>query len=356
MAINLKTWAPLGIAIVLGTVAAKIGHDMLSRKPPERIVVQKVTQVVVAKDDLPPGAQLKVTDLVANTVSDGTLPPGAFDIPERLANRVTTVALRKGQPIYESMLAPVGSSNGLTAIVPDGMRAVTMEINEVSGVAGLIVPGCHVDVVTSLQAENGQMMSRTVARSLQIVAVGRKYSETPPPQANGANGQANGQPIIRDDTEAPMARSVTLLVTPKQAELIDLATHTGTPRLVLRGSRDSKADISDELSEGVTVAELRGAPRESWTAVIAKFFQPLSVLAQQPGMMVAANKPGSNSTPVASTQPYRVFRQVTIIRRTSEQTQQLEVPHEAPRLPNVANTDKSDAVPGAGISVPQGDE
>src|SRR5579862_4630251 len=144
---NLKNWAPLVIAIVLGGIAAKIGHDMLSRKPADHVVVQKVTHVVVAKDDLPPGSSLKPGDLVVNSVADGTVPPEAFDAPERLTGRVTTVALRKGQPIFENMLASTGSSQGLTAIVPEGMRAVTMEINEFSGVAGLLVPGCRVDVV-----------------------------------------------------------------------------------------------------------------------------------------------------------------------------------------------------------------
>jgi pilus assembly protein CpaB len=352
MASNLKTWAPLIAAIVLGGVAAKIGHDMLSRKPAERVVVQKVTHIVVANCDIPPGASLKPADLASNTVADSTVPPGSFDMPERLANRVTTVALRKGQPIYENMLAPEGSSKGLTAIVPDGMRAVTMEINEVSGVAGLIVPGCRVDVVTSLQAENGQMMSRTVARSLQIVAVGRKYSDVPPVQITGKD-----QPIIRDDTEAPLARSVTLLVTPKEAEILDLATHTGTPRLILRGSRDSRGDTSDDSSDGVTVAELRGIPHESWTSVLAKFFQPLSLLAQQQQAIAGAPANPAAPTPVIapSTQPY-LYRQVTVIRRTTEQTQRVEVPKQ-PQLPNVVNTDNSDAIPGGkGSSVPQGDE
>jgi Flp pilus assembly protein CpaB len=227
------------------------------------------------------------------------------------------------------------------------MRAVTMEINETSGVAGLIVPGCRVDVVTSLQAENGQMMSRTVARSLQIVAVGRKYSDVTPSQQGGNKDQ----PIIRDDTEAPMARSVTLLVTPKEAEILDLATHTGTPRLILRGSRDSKGDTSDDFSEGVTVGELRGAPQESWTSKLSKTLQSLALLSQ-PGAKSAA----TTQVIAPSTEPNRQFRQVTIIRRTTEQTQRVEVPSE-PVLPNVVNTDNSDAIPGGkGSSVPQGDE
>jgi pilus assembly protein CpaB len=351
MASNLKTWAPLIAAIVLGGIAAKVGHDMLSRKPTERVVVQKVTHIVVANSDIPPGSSLKPLDLASNTIADSTVPPGSFDMPERLANRVTTVALRKGQPIYESMLAPEGTSKGLTAIVPDGMRAVTMEINETSGVAGLIVPGCRVDVVTSLQAENGQMMSRTVARSLQIVAVGRKYADVPSPQSAGKD-----QPVYHDDSDAPLARSVTLLVTPKEAEILDLATHTGTPRLILRGSRESKGDGTDDFSEGVTVAELRGTPHESWTAKLSKLFQPLALLSQP--QAVAGTPAKSAATPVIapSTQPYRAFRDVTVIRRTTEQTQRVEVPID-PRLPNVVNTDNSDAIPGGkGSSVPQGDE
>src|SRR5690349_14778393 len=208
---NVKTWAPLAIAIVLGGIAAKVGHDMLAQRPAAKSVVVNVARVVVAKDNVAAGAALKATDLATSNVAEGSVAPGSFAEVNQLVNRVVTMPVIKGQPILENMLAPEGSGKGLTAIVPDGMRAVTLEVNEVSGVAGLLATGCHVDIVTTLAGggDASSMISRTVARNLPIVAVGRRLSE----------------PGKEEGPEAQLARTVTLLVTPRQAELIDLATH-----------------------------------------------------------------------------------------------------------------------------------
>src|SRR4051794_3127236 len=124
MAINLKTWVPLAVAVVMGTVAAKIGHDMINRKPPEKTVEVRVARVVVAKENVAAGSPLKVTDLAIAKVDEKIAPAGALGSVEDLMGRVVKMALVKGQPVLETMLAPKGSAVGLTAIVPDGMRAV----------------------------------------------------------------------------------------------------------------------------------------------------------------------------------------------------------------------------------------
>jgi pilus assembly protein CpaB len=349
MDFNAKKWGPLVAAIVLGGIAAKAGFDVVSHRPSEKVIVQKVTHVVAAKDDLPPGSSLRVIDLVATNVPESSSPGGTFDSPERLVGRVTTVPLRKGQPVFETMLAPEGSSRGLTAVVPEGMRAVTMEINEFSGVAGLIVPGCKVDVVSTFPSDNGQMMTKTVCRSLRIMAVGRKYNDPTP-----KDGKEKEPPSPRDgDAEPPLARSVTLLVTPREAEILDLAAHTGSPRLVLRSSRDGKDDLRSGMSEGVTVAELRNtstAKPSAWVTVLTNIFSQTAKANAPAKATVQVVDDTRLSDPLnlfgqhPSTQPSN-FRQVTVIRATKEETVRVETPVHEVRRGVLVNTDSSDAIP-----------
>ena len=116
---NAKAWMPLGVAIVLGGIAAKVGRDMLARKDgPGKSVTVQVTQVAVAKDNITPGTALKLDILLSNSVPEANLPIGAFRDRASLVNRVVTTSVMKGQPILENMLAPEGTSKGLTAIVP----------------------------------------------------------------------------------------------------------------------------------------------------------------------------------------------------------------------------------------------
>lgn len=341
MAINIKTWGPLAAAIVLGGFAAKAGYDVMSRRPPEKVVVQKVSRVAIAKEDIAAGTELTVGDVAISNVPEATATTGTFDSADRLAKRVTSVTIKKGQPIFEAMLAPEGSGSGLTAVVPEGMRAVTMEINEVSGVAGLIMPGCRVDVVSTFPNENGQMMTKTVCKALKIVAVGRKYSDSKTNQ-NQAAQPANGE-------EAPMFRSVTLLVTAHEAEVLDLAAHTGSPRLVLRSSHDTKDEEQGGMSEGVTVAELRGG--KSTAAIAPQQLNPWSDFFSK-----LVNEVSPKSSPQVAdgrlTDPAGLFgqpatqptRQVTIIRNTREQSVQMNVDHD--RGTSIANTDTSSEIPG----------
>lgn len=321
---NVKAWAPLIVAIVLGGVAAKVGRDMLSRKDAPQKITVNVTRLVVAKENIAPGTALKAIDLVANSVPETSVTPGTFRDPVVLMNRVLTMPVLKGQPILENMLAPEGTTKGLPAIVPDGMRAVTLEVNETSGVAGMLAPGCRIDMVTTLAGEGGQMLARTIARNLQIIAVGRRFSDP-----------AAKEPGKEDAAEQAPARTVTLLATPREAQLIDLAVHTGSPRLVLRGSRDSRGDLQNDL-ESVTLAELRGSGDRS-SGLNGAFTKLIETIAKA----TPPTKPTTlfNDAPTQpTTKPVEQTRMVTIIRNTKEQAVQIETRVE-PRASTLADTD-----------------
>jgi Flp pilus assembly protein CpaB len=130
------------------------------------------------------------------------------------------------------------------------MRAIAMDVNETSSVAGLIVPGCHVDIVSTLGADNDHMVARTVAQDIPVVAVGQRLSAQRP----------------EGDKSDGSYRTVTLLATPHNAELIELAANTSRCRLVLRGEGD-KARTD---SHGVRLVELEGnAPDENQSPVVS---------------------------------------------------------------------------------------
>lgn len=237
---NWKTFIPLLLAIVLGLVAAKVARDTLNRQH-QPAPQGNLTSIVVTKRSITPGQELNAEDLTLGQVSRETAPEQSFDSIASVLNRTAKVELVKGQAVVEPLLAEKGSGSGLQALVPAGMRAITIEVNEFSGVGGMIAPGSRVDVVATIQGSNGDEMSaRTIVQNVKITAVGQRVTSR-----RDAKEDAAAQEVFR---------SVTILCSPEEAESIELATTTGRPWLVLRGNRDEERIETD----GVTVTSLRG--------------------------------------------------------------------------------------------------
>jgi pilus assembly protein CpaB len=275
---NFKTWTPLALAVVLGLIAAKVARDTLAhsrdRARPNSI------RVVVAKAPVAPGQELTAEMLTTGPIAAEVPPPGTFAEPGPLVGRITAAPLFAGQPLVETLLAPSGAAAGLQALVPRGMRAITLEVNETSGLAGMIAPGCRVDVVTTLSgASREESVACTVVQDVLVQAVGQRL--------------APGR--VPDEKEGPAARSVTLIASPRDAEAIELASSLGRVRLVLRGSTDRT--LSDSI--GVTFVDLRG--EESFLPPVTPPVTPPVAAVQPP--QVAATQPVASTKPVASTQP-----------------------------------------------------
>jgi len=283
---NWKTWVPLALAIVLGVVAAKVARDVLMKNKPQPNQMVRLSKIVVAKADLMPGRQIQAEDLSEGQVATENVPAGSFTDPQVLVGRVVESRTMKGQPVVDGLLAPEGAAAGLQALVPKGMRAVTVEVNEFSGVAGLLTPGCRVDMIATMQTE-GRPVARTIVQNVKITAVGQRV--VLPPQSNDLASQA--QPDV--------VRSITVLVKLKDAEAIELAASTGRPRLVLRSSRDE--DVVQ--SAGVTMGELRGNEMSGFWAGAARFF--VSLPRTTPG----------NATAKPTTRPEELDRRVVKVYR-----------------------------------------
>jgi pilus assembly protein CpaB len=280
---NAKAIIPLAVAIVLGVIAAKLGRDMMAKKRDNDQQV-KLARIVVARQNIAPGTPLSDADLALDNHVAQSLPEKTYSNTAELIGRVVTAQLVKGQAICEPMLAPKGTVGGASAIIPEGMRAVTLEVNEFSGVAGLIVPGSRVDVVHTIRSwsdRGDSMMARTIVENLKVIAVGKR---------TGTAGTEVEQ----------IARSVTVVATQDQAEVIDLAAHMGNPRLVLRNGSDEQVIGG----KGVTVAELKGLDESGRPGLISAMVENL----------LANAKPAPATTPQPRQARAGNMRDVEVIR------------------------------------------
>jgi pilus assembly protein CpaB len=207
----------LALSVVLGLVATIVASGWVAQQG--RAASNKV---VVAALDIELGSRINPQMLKTIDWPTGSTPNGAIGDPQVLQDRVVKSSIMRGEPILEAKLAPVGSTGGLSAVIPEGKRAITVRVNDVIGVAGFALPGNYVDIVVNTQLDNeghgDKQISKIVLEHILVLAVAQ---------------EAN-----RDETRPKVVNAVTLEVTPEQAEKLDLARSVGTLSLVLRNQID----------------------------------------------------------------------------------------------------------------------
>ncbi len=178
------------------------------------------TKVLVAARDLELGALIQDRDVIPQDYL--TAPPGAILKKEDIVGRGVISPLHQDAPFYESSLAPKGAGAGFASTIPQGMRAFAVHVNEVVGVAGFAVAGMRVDLLVAGSPpgaqENVGSVTRTLLQNVQVLSAGQNYQK-----------DAEGKPVL--------VQVVNLLVTPEQAEILNLATQQ-TIQLVLRNPTD----------------------------------------------------------------------------------------------------------------------
>src|SRR6266496_2328151 len=226
-------------AVIAGLGAVIIGARWLSQQ-----AGGSANKLVVAVSDIDLGSRLTPAMLKSVEWPANSMPKGAFANPADLDSRVLRASVLSGEPVLESKLAPVGSKGGLSAVVSEGKRAMTVRVNDVVGVAGFALPGNYVDIIVNTQEENAksgnkdQQISKIVLEHILVLAV--------------------AQEVGRDETKPKVVSAVTVEVTPEQAEKLDLARSVGTLSLMLRNQVDLKMAGTD----GATKAKLLNAPPE----------------------------------------------------------------------------------------------
>lgn len=214
---NPKAVVILLLAVVIGLGATLLAAGWISQQGQVAS-----TKVVVATVDVQLGSRLNSQMLKTVDWPAGSIPHGAINKVELLEDRVVKTSVLRGEPILEAKLAPVGTKGGLSAVIPEGKRAMTVRVNDVIGVAGFALPGNYVDIVVNTQVDGAgsasKQISKIVLENILVLAVAQ---------------EAN-----RDETKPRVVNAVTLELTPEQAEKLDLARSVGTLSLVLRNQID----------------------------------------------------------------------------------------------------------------------
>jgi pilus assembly protein CpaB len=274
----------LGASLVFALLVSAVFYQLVAgargRGRPAKV---ETRDLVIAARSLSPGIVLKPEDLKLDRVPVDQFPRGGFSKLAEAVGRPVISNILAEEPIREGRLAARGSGVGLGAIIPPGMRAVSVRVNDVVGVAGFVLPGMHVDVlVTGRQPGGESNITKTVLQDILVLSAGHNIE----PDARGA---AVNVPVV------------TLQVTPSQAETLALASEWRI-QLVLRNGADRNiAPTSGQSLDGI----FGGAARQ----------QP----AQSP------RQPVARAAPVAPPPPPKLTEDIVVIRGTQRTVEQVGV-------------------------------
>ena len=230
--------------------------------------------VVVAAKPLPVGASIGRDAVRLRDMPESLFPTGAFSRLEDVMDRPVISPIQPDEPVVEARLAAKGSGIGLAPLIPPGMRAVSVRVNDVAGVSGFILPGMRVDVlVTGHGAMQAETVTRTVLQNVGVLSAGQTI------QTDGKS-QSIQVPVV------------TLVVTPHDAEALTLAITDGHVQLVLRNSADEKPVVTP----GSRLRDLYGA------------IAPIEKIAETPAPPPVAEKPRPAVVTVASPAPAQAPR------------------------------------------------
>jgi pilus assembly protein CpaB len=225
-------------AVTVGGVFALATYNYV-QKIPARTVSIPTSPVVVAAADLDIGAELRREDLRIIEWPANALPADVIHDPKDAIGRGLIMPVIQNEPILPMKLASKEAGAGLPPAIPPGLRAVSVRVNEVIGVAGYVLPGTHVDVVATVNPtdKHNDMTSKVILTNVMVLAAGTKIDRL-------------------TDKDKPMPVTVvTLLVAPEEAERLTLASSEGKIQLALRNPLDRDAPVT----RGIKPAALLGA-------------------------------------------------------------------------------------------------
>jgi pilus assembly protein CpaB len=263
-----RTLVVVGLAVVLAALASFGVYRAIANRPIQEVAIPH-TFVVVAKEPIPVGSLVTKEQVRLAGWPDDSPVAGGFTKIDDVVGRGVTSAVIQNEPMTESKLASRESGGGLPPTIPAGMRAVSIRVNDVIGVAGFTTPGTRVDVIVTVREKNSDPVSRAVVTNVQVLAAGTKLEQQ------------------KKDGQAIPTTVVTLLVTPQDAERLALAGNEGSIVLALR----NPLDVAPAGTNGARLNALLGSPDP----------KPVKQIVQgQPRMVVPA------PPPQAAPKPYTV--------------------------------------------------
>jgi pilus assembly protein CpaB len=214
------------VAVLVALVITAVFYQItVGRKPTQAEVATK--ELVVATRELPMGAKITPEDVRLIDFPQQNYPNGGFDSIDNVLDRSVVQPILANEPIVTGRVTEPGAGVGLAPKIPEGMRAVAVSVNQVSGVSGFILPGSKVDVLlTGTPVNEEGRATTTVLEDLEVISTAHKVEPD-------ANGRPENVPVVN------------LLVTPEQAELLTLAAAEGRIQLILRNPNDKKATAEE---------------------------------------------------------------------------------------------------------------
>lgn len=232
-----------------------------------------VVPVVVAAKDIPEGGAIDRVLVTTAMWPKTTVPEGAYSVLDSVVGRVVRVNVFVGEAIVPGRLAPSGTGPGLELKIPPGERAMAVRINDVAGIAGMIQPNSRVDILVNIgDPSTNKQVAKLFMENMRVLAIGTEIQR-----------DAGGKPIS--------AATVTLAVTPEQAERLAVAMNQGTIALVLRGYGDpdsvktrgaTSVDVLSQMQMGRTAMPPAPTARSKRPPPKASPAPPPAVIVRQP--------------------------------------------------------------------------
>ena len=209
-------------AVVALAMSALLYRVLVNRPQQSAAVPAATTKIAVAAKDLDVGQVIKEDDVKLADWT-GPVPDGSTNHPQELLGRGVITPIMSKEPVIDKRLAPKGAGGGFSVLIPPGLRAVPLRVNEVAGVAGFVVAGMHVDVLISGNSPGGDSRMGTVTKTLlqdvTVLSAGQDFKKDP-----------EGKPVV--------VQVITVLATPEQAEILSLASAQTSVQLSLRNPLD----------------------------------------------------------------------------------------------------------------------
>ncbi len=240
------------LAGMAGLVATFTIHRYISVKT--KMPVTATNEVAVASGDVYPGTALSSNLVTITSWPTNLIPSKAASSLRQVEGRVVVMPIAKGEAILFTKLAPEGTAAGLGALLDENKRALSVRVDDVSGVAGFVHPGDHVDVLVDLPVPNGsEHFSKTILQNVVVLSAGQFWEQS-------------------NERKPVLVNTVTLELTPEEAEILNLASNQGKIRLALR-SRQNKTLVqtsgvaTSHLITGSAIKEKESNPQQDGRSV-----------------------------------------------------------------------------------------
>lgn len=217
---NRRFLLALAGAVFFGLLSIYAAQIYLRNRVTQEISQQE-TNVVIAATDIPMGTQINDQQVLVVKYPKKLLPEKAMVRSQEVVGRVSVTNISAKTPILEGQLAGLGAQPGLSGVTPAGMRAVSVRVDEASSVGGFVAPGTYVDVIAIMQPQmdGAKQVSKVILQKVRVLAGGQQMQTKP-----------DGKPAL--------VNTMTLEVTPTQAEKLKLAEAEGRLQLSIRNATD----------------------------------------------------------------------------------------------------------------------